>query len=157
VARAAGFVPALGGTLISSGRLATSRGDLERARSAFHEVLRSRDQDSRVNVLQALEGLGVLALADRDYEAAGRWFQESGEVAQASGSPGGDSRVGLAVVAIATGELAQARELIEEPLELMAASDTPPSPRMLALLADVALLQADLDEAERFGRNAVEH
>src|SRR5262249_42503380 len=82
---------------------------------------------------------------------------ESGEVAQASGSPGGDSRIGLAVVAIATRELAQTRELIEETPELMAASDNPPSPRMLALLGDVAPLQDDLGGAERFGRNAVEH
>jgi non-specific serine/threonine protein kinase len=157
VGRQSGFVPQLGGALRIKGFIAFERGDFDTARAACHEVLASRDRQVPVNLAIALWVLGLVAFAEGEYVAADNWFEEAADTASAvSGSE--DFVDGLTATALALGDYPRARHICEEALESIRDTGRKPTVEVywLNLLADVALEEGDVDQAERLLRRGLE-
>jgi tetratricopeptide (TPR) repeat protein len=156
VGRAAGFAPGLGSALVITGSIAQLRGDLDTARSAFHEVLASRDRQVPGNLYESLHGLGLIAFADGATDTARQWFEESVKLEPTVTAAPASATFGLAVVALATGDTARARCLVEDALDYYTSNDFSPWPGWHALLGDVEFQEGNLDLAESLRRDALE-
>jgi non-specific serine/threonine protein kinase len=155
VCRRTGSAPLLGSALMIKSFTAFDRGDFDSARAACHEVLASRDRQLPVNVAEVLVVLGLTAFAEGGHVAAGKWFQEAAEI-RATASQ--DAAVGLAATALALGDHARAREIREEALELIRDTGRGSTQEVSwhDLLANIALGEGDLDQADRLLRGGLE-
>jgi predicted ATPase/class 3 adenylate cyclase len=159
VGRQTGFAPQLGGALMTKAFIALDCGDFDGARAACHEVLASRDRQPPITVVEVLGSLGCTAFAEGDYVVARTWFQEAADIESMTGvsATQGTGR-GRASTALALGDHVRARRIREETLELI--GDTSrglvQETFWLDVLANVALAERDLDEAERILRRGLE-
>ncbi len=155
VCRRTGLAPLLGGALMIKSFTAFDRGDFDSARVACHEVLASRDRQLPVNVAEVLVVLGLTVFAEGGHVAAGNCFQEAADI-RATASQ--DPAVGLAATALALGDNARAREIREEALELIRDTGRGSTQEVSwhDLLANIALGEGDLDQADRLLRGGLE-
>jgi predicted ATPase/class 3 adenylate cyclase len=160
VARQSGFDPVLGGALVARMFTAEDRGDRESAEAACHEVLASRDRQLPVNVALVLTGLGYISFAEGQYFAAANWFQESADIAATTGASTtfDDPARGLAAVAVALGDFAQARQIREQTLDQLREIGRAPAPDAFwpDVLAEIALGEGNPDQAELVLRRGLE-
>jgi tetratricopeptide (TPR) repeat protein len=160
VSRGAGFAPALGSALFAKGVFALEHGDFQAARAAGEEVLEHRNRHTPDILLGALALLGGVALAEGQYSTAITRPEEGAQLQElASGSSTwGDPAHGLAIAALAMGDLTRARDICARGLEFVRdnSRSTVAEAFCLAGLGEVAFYEGDLERAEADHHRALE-
>jgi len=113
--------PARSKLLLSNGLFLRNRGDLEEARNLYEKcVAESRELDDAEQLNKAFQGLGSVAVLQKDYVSARSFYQESLAMSRAANDEAQLAYIlgALGDLEMCEGNLSAARDLVEESLNL---------------------------------------
>ncbi|HEU5279220.1 MAG TPA: BTAD domain-containing putative transcriptional regulator [Gaiellaceae bacterium] len=131
-------------------RLWQTRGYLDEGRRALESVLAAKPDADPLLRARSLNGAGVLAGEQGDFEAAGRFFEASLKLARELGEHAriASALANLGNLALFAGDFEQARRLYEESIQEAVLGEVPATERIAREnLGLVALDEGDLDRA----------